>query len=42
MQVHCAFEDLFYCHSYSTDTSVKGNKNANIFHKRNYCVTVYT
>lgn len=33
---------FFYCHSDSTDTSVKGNKNVNIFHKRNYCVTIYT
>ena len=40
--VHCAFEDLFYCHFDSTDTSVKGNKNVNIFHKHNYCVTIYT
>ena len=40
--VHCAFEDFFYCHSDSTNTSVKGSKNVNIFYKRNYCVTIYT
>ena len=40
--VHCAFEDFFYCHSDSTDTSVKGSKNVNIFRKRSHCVTIYT
>ena len=38
--VHCAFEDFFYCHSDSTDTSVKGNKNVNIFHKQSYRATI--
>ncbi|PDP81739.1 hypothetical protein CLI69_07715 [Prevotella intermedia] len=37
---HCTFEDLFYCHSDSTDTSVKSNKVVNIFHKQFYYTTL--
>ena len=37
---HCTFEDLFYCHSDITDTSAKGNKAVNIFHKQSYYTTL--
>ncbi len=40
MQFIVHLKTFFYCHSDSTDTSVKGSKNVNIFHKQSYYTTL--